>query len=86
MQSSVNMLSREEILAVFEAGPEAVVGLVERLQTQQAELLAQVQTLTARVQALEARLSKDSHNSHKPPSSDGLAKLPRRRSRRQRSG
>ena len=80
------MLSREEILAVYEAGPEAVVALVESLQAQQAELMAQVQTLAARVQALEARLNKDSHNSHKPPSSDGLAKLPRRRSRRQRSG
>jgi transposase len=80
------MLSREEILGIYEAGPEAVVALVESLQTQQAELMAQVQTLTARVQALEGRLNKDSHNSHKPPSSDGLAKLPRRRSRRQRSG
>jgi transposase len=80
------MLSREEILGIYEAGPEAVVVLVESLQAQQAELMAQVQTLTARVQALEARLNKDSHNSHKPPSSDGLAKLPRRRSRRQRSG
>lgn len=80
------MLSREEILAVYETGPEAVVGLVERLQAQQVEWLAQIEILTARVQALEARLNKDSHNSHKPPSSDGLAKLPRRRSRRQRSG
>jgi transposase len=80
------MLSREEILGIYEIGPEAVVTLVEGLQAQQAGLLAQVQTLTARVQALEARLNKDSHNSHKPPSSDGLAKLPRRRSRRQRSG
>jgi|SRR5579859_800267 len=80
------MLSREEILAVYETGPEAVVAVVEGLQAQQAELMAQVQTLTVRMQALEARLNQDSHNSHKPPSSDGLAKLPRRRSRRQRSG
>ena len=80
------MLSREEILAVYETGPEAVVAVVEGLQAQQAELMAQVQTLTTRVQELETRLNKDSHNSHQPPSSDGLAKLPRRRSRRQRSG
>ena len=79
-------MSREEILAIYAAGPEAVVELVERLLAQQAELVQQVQSLTARVQELEARLNKDSHNSHKPPSSDGLAKLPRRRSRRQRSG
>ena len=72
-------LSREEILAACAASPEAVVQLVEGL-------LAQVQMLTTRVQELETRLNKDSHNSHKPPSSDGLAKLPRRRSRRKRSG
>ena len=72
-------LSREEILAAYAAGPEAVVQLVEGL-------LAQVQLLTARVEELETRLNTDSHNSHKPPASDGLAKLPRRRSRRKRSG
>ena len=80
------MMSRDEILAIYAAGPEAVVDRVERLLAQQAELVQQVERLTARVQELEARLNKDSHNSHKPPSSDGLAKLPRRRSRRQRSG
>ena len=79
-------MSREEILAIYAAGPEAVVDLVERLLAQQAEMVQQVQILTARVQELEARLNTDSHNSHKPPSSDGLTKLPRRRSRRQRSG
>src|SRR5215813_3275103 len=80
------MLSREDVLAIYEAGPDAMVALVERLLAQQAELGQQVQTLSARVQDLEARLNKDSHNSHQPPSSDGLRKLPRRRSRRQRSG
>jgi transposase len=80
------MLSREEILAVYEAGPEAVVALVERLLAEQSRLFQQVQMLTTRVQELESRLNKDSHNSHKPPSSDGLAKLPQRRSRRKRSG
>ena len=80
------MLSREQILAIYEAGPEAVVGRVEQLLAEQNELVQQVQLLTARVQDLENRLNKDSHNSHKPPSSDGLAKLPRRRSRRKRSG
>ena len=40
-------------------------------------LIEQVRQLTARVAELEARLSKDSHNSSKPPSSDGLTKKTR---------
>ncbi|MDB5967843.1 MAG: hypothetical protein JWQ90_293 [Hydrocarboniphaga sp.] len=49
-----------------------------------AVLQQQVLTLGARVAELEARLSKDSHNSSKPPSSDGLAK--KLQSLRQASG
>jgi transposase len=71
------MLTREEILAVYAAGPEAVVALVEQLQ---AQLLA----LTDRVAVLEARAAKDSHNSQQPPASDGLGR--RTRSLRQKSG
>src|SRR5579862_2312557 len=41
------------------------------------QLFDLVQQLTARVEELEARLSKDSHNSSKPPSSDGLGKKTR---------
>jgi transposase len=50
-------------------------------------LQEQVATLAAQVQELQARLAKDSHNSGKPPSSDGLARKPSRsKSLRQRSG
>jgi transposase len=77
------MPSRDEILAVYEAGPDALVGWVEQLVgIHQRE----VANLTARLEQVEARLNKDSHNSHKPPSSDGPAKPPRPRSLRQRSG
>ena len=48
------------------------------------QLFDLVQQLTARVEELEARLSKDSHNSSKPPSSDGLGK--KTRSLREPSG
>ena len=47
-------------------------------------LFEKLQQLTARVVELEARLFKDSHNSSKPPSSDGLGK--RTRSLRESSG
>lgn len=59
-------LTREEIGAVYDAGREAVVAVIEALQEQVATLPA----LTARVKALEDRLALDSHNSSKPPSSD----------------
>lgn len=42
-------------------------------------LREQVTLLLGRVRDLEARLAKDSHNSGKPPSSDGLARQPRPR-------
>lgn len=60
---------------------EALVGQ----QRQQLEAaLAQNALLLARVQELEARLAKDSHNSSKPPSSDGLVR--KTKSLRRRSG
>lgn len=80
------MLSRDEIRAIYDAGPEGMVALVEQLLATQAALEQQVKVLTARVAELEARLNKDSHNSHNPPSSDGPAKRPQPRSLRQPSG
>src|SRR5579859_2832453 len=44
------------------------------LRTENAELRQQVQALAARVQELENQRATDSHNSSKPPSSDGLAR------------
>jgi transposase len=49
-------------------------------------LLVQVGELTAQVQALVLKLSKDSSTSSKPPSSDGPGKRPRGGSSRTRSG
>jgi transposase len=76
--------TREEILAVYQAGPEAVILLIEKLvAAHQAELAV----LNARIAALEARLDKDSHNSHKPPSSDPPGKKRKHpKSLRRRSG
>lgn len=69
-------MTREEILAVYREGPEAVVALV-------AMLLERIATLEARVSALEARLAQDSHNSAMPPSRDPVR---RPRSLRGQSG
>lgn len=80
------MLRRDEILAVYAAGPEAMVALVESLLARLNQQQQQINALTARVQELEARLSQDSHNSSKPPSSDGLRRIQRTQSLRQASG
>ena len=53
-----------------------IVALFEQVK-QVARLTALVQTLSARVQELEGQLRKNSRNSSKPPSSDGLAKKPK---------
>jgi len=44
----------------------------------------QVKVLATRVRELDGRLAKDSHNSSKPPSSDGLAR--KTKGLRRRSG
>ena len=78
------MPSRDEILAVYAAGPEAMVAWIQQLFDTHER---QVTAVTARVAQLESSLSQDSHNSNKPPASDGLAKKPARpRSLRRRSG
>jgi transposase len=69
----------EEIHTAYQRGEPAVLALFQ-------QVLAGVAQLAARVETLEARLNKDSHNSHKPPSSDGLGKKPHPRSLRKRSG
>jgi len=60
------LLKREELLQLDK---ETLVEIILQLQTQ-------VQALTQRVEELESRLNKNSRNSSKPPSTDGLAKPP----------
>lgn len=76
---AVSLPTPAEVRAVYHQGEDAVVALVSGL-------LTHVTQLTARVNALEARVQQDSHNSHQPPASDGPAKKPRPRSLRKRSG
>lgn len=57
----------DEVRAAYREGEEAVVKLFIGLE-------AKYQELEARIKELEGRLNKDSHNSSKPPTSDGLKK------------
>ena len=66
---------------------------INQLETENALLREQLASQTTlnvqlveRIQALEARLSQDSHNSSKPPSSDGFMRSPKNRSLRKASG
>src|SRR5436190_16504916 len=70
------MTPEEELLQLRQENQE----LHERL-AQRDELIAHLQQ---RVQALEERLAKDSHNSHLPPSSDRFVRQPK--SLRKQSG
>lgn len=81
-------MTRQEAEAIYDAGKETVVRVLRDLSakvdqltadfaTLKAEniaLRAECQTLRERVQTLEEQVAKDSHNSHQPPSADGLAK------------
>jgi transposase len=67
----------EQVRAIYQQGEEAMVALVDH----PVQLITQLET---RVQQLEDQLSKNSGNSSKPPSSDGLAK-PRPRNLREPS-
>ena len=60
-------ISRDEIRAIYAQGEDAVITLVE-------SLVARINALEERLEAVESQLKKDSHNSSKPPSSDGFKK------------
>ena len=68
----------EDVRRAYQQGEEAVVELVRKLTDN-------FKLLEARLQALEDRLAKNSSNSGKPPSSDGLNK-PSPKSLRKRHG
>jgi transposase len=59
---------------------------VQQLTAQVQQLTTQVQQLTTRIHELEAQLAKNSTNSGKPPSSDGLEKPQKNQSLRGKSG
>lgn len=74
-------MNRKDILAIYEQGPEAVISLVQQMFQHIKKLEAHIEKqekhimkLEHRIQELEFRTKKNSKNSHKPPSTDGLQK------------
>ncbi len=59
--------SKEQILAIYNQGSDAVIALVEMLYKT-------IDAHEKRIKHLEDILVKDSHNSSKPPSTDGFNK------------
>jgi len=76
--NKLDLPTPEQVRAVYQQGEDAVVALVNQL----VQVITQLET---RIQALEDQLAKNSGNSSKPPSSDGLSK-PRSHNLRESSG
>lgn len=83
----------DELLSLYAAGPDAMCNAFldqalafAALQDQVAVVAAVNAKLVPQVQELQARLNKDSHNSSKPPSSDGYKKPPKPPNLRSKSG
>lgn len=73
----IQLPTEEDIRAIYRQGEDAMVAFVS-------SQMGMVRALSERVQALEDQLAKNSSNSGKPPSSDGLQKKPK--SLRHKSG
>lgn len=76
-------LTQKELHALYDLGPEATTTFIETLYGHLSSLSEQVSALESRLKTLEDELAKDSHNSSKPPSGDGMQK--RTKSLRQQS-
>lgn len=76
-------MKRKDIIKVYEAGPEAVVELVESLIEIIDRQGKDIADLKKRIKVLEDRLSQNSSNSSRPPSSDWPTK---KRSLRKKTG
>jgi transposase len=60
-------MTKDEAIVIYQAGQKSAVAVILKLATEN-------ELLTERLQQLENQLAKDSHNSSKPPSSDGFNK------------
>jgi len=73
-QNKGSRIPREHIVTAYRAGLDAIISMVGYQQDLIGSLRAQIEILEARVAGLERQLHTDSHNSSKPPSSDGMSR------------
>ena len=83
-------IKREDILAVYEVGPDAVITLINNIIVEYQKIIDQqamrIVELEERVKSLEEKLNKNSQNSSKPPSTDNFAhEIPKPKSQRVKS-
>lgn len=67
-------MSEGKIIEIYNKGISEVIDVIKNLSNQIKEQNAQIEALTSRVKSLENQVNKNSNNSSKPPSSDGLKK------------
>ena len=74
-------MSEGKIIEIYNKGISEVIGLIKQLSNQIKEQSANIdqlskenKALNERVKSLESQVNKNSNNSSKPPSSDGLKK------------
>ncbi len=70
----MKIITREEALAIYHSGQESVIKVICELSAQVVKLTEKITVLEERVKILEEQKVKNSHNSSKPPSSDGFQK------------
>lgn len=67
-----DLITTEQIRVLYNTGEEAVISLVQGLLAKVSHLEHLIESQEKRIMALEEQLKKNSRNSDKPPSSDGL--------------
>ena len=79
-ETEAHFLQRlQEVEAHFQRQlQEAEARFQQQLQEERAKHQKLLQEAEAKIKELQGRIKKDSHTSHKPPSSDGLARKPRK--------